>query len=71
MSDLFGNHIVGFPMRRLICVPTTRWGFTDKSVKVSFGVSVVNLKTLSSNFSLDNIPFRGFSKLQNILLNML
>ena len=70
MSDLFGNHIVGFPMRRLICVPT-RLGFTDKSVKVSSGVPVVNHKTLSSNFSLDNIPFRGFSKLQNILLNML
>ena len=34
MSDLFGNHIVGFPTRRLICSAT---------VLITYKLSVINL----------------------------
>ena len=41
MSDLFGNHIVGFPTRRLILFPEDSvWGDVSKmndSIKVEYG----------------------------------
>ena len=38
MSDLFGNHIVGFPTRRLTCCHEMGTVNTDMTLSIKFGL---------------------------------
>ena len=46
MSDLFGNHIVGFPTRRLIC---------SVMVKVALYMEALQMQVTLHHFKLPNI----------------
>ena len=49
MSDLFGNHIVGFPTRRLIC---------RRGIKLLYYLCIFALKVV---FYLNDVSVNGFS----------
>ena len=69
MWDLFGNHIVGFPMRRLICC---RYAFEgsgkDESVWFDFNTVSREINTIHSKYALILIRNQLISKSTSGLL---
>ena len=55
MSDLFGNHIVGFPTRRLIC--KYMWLLQTMSIVIVKTISDLNMKHGKQKNKKTDIPF--------------